>query len=470
MTVLVLEASTSSAKAMVYDREEGALALDTIPYGPSVGDVRAQDADAVLESVVSAGRNAAGGYDIAAVAVVGTWHSILCCDKNMEPVMKAYTWAFTGAAGTAAALRKDEAFTSHVYETTGCMVHALYPMLKLLYFKENGLLPADCLFTEQGSYIFYKLTGERVSTDCLLSGSGFFSYKTQDIDELILGRLGLKRRQFADIATYMDARPLTKKMAVSLGVRPGIPVVPAMPDGAMNQVGSGALKSGLMTLSVGTSAALRMSYGCPVISPGRETWCYKAPGRYLAGAAVQGSTNCVDWYAGDMMANRFTYRELDEMSECSEDAPFFLPFLFGERCPGWRDDRKGGFYGVTGRHTYMELYFAVLEGIIMNIKQCYAALCKLTGEPNEIRVSGGILKSPVWSQMLCDILGRELFMSRDEQASMLGGAVLALNAAGGWPDIAGVPVQGYMISPDLEKHKFFNERYTQYLHYYHQSV
>jgi len=470
MKVLVLEASTSSAKAMVYDKEKGVLALDTLPYGPSVGDVYTQDADAVLESVLSTGRKTAASHDVAAIAVVGAWHSILCCDHKMDPVMKAYTWAFTGASGVAAGLRKDEAFTNHVYETTGCMVHALYPMLKLIYFKENGLLPENCLLTEQSSYIFYKLTGERLSTDCLLSGSALFSYKKHDIDSAILERLGLKRGQFAEITTYKDARPLSKKMAERLGLSPGIPVVPAMPDGAMNQVGSGALQSGLMTLSIGTSAALRMSYDHPVISPKRETWCYMAPGKYLAGAAVQGSTNCVDWFAGEIMANRFTYRELDEASVCSADAPVFLPFLYGERCPGWRDERKGGFYGVTGRHTYKDLYFALLEGVVMNIRQCYAALCKLTGAPKEVRVSGGILKSHVWSQILCDILGRELFMSRSEQASMLGGAVLALHAAGDWQDIADVPVQGYAMAPDLERHEFFNERYARYLHYYTQGV
>ena len=469
MTVLVLEASTSSAKAMVYDKERGVLAEHTIPYGSSVGDVYAQDAAEVFEAVLKAGRKTAAGFDVDAMSIVGAWHTILRCDQHMDPIGKVYTWASLDASDIAARLRKDESFTRHVYESTGCMVHALYPVLKLFYLKENGLLSENCLFTELGSYIFFRLTGERLSTVCLLSGSGFFSYKEWDIDSLILERLGLGRAQFGALAGHEDVRPLTAGMANRLGIKAGIPVVPAMPDGGMNQVGSGALSGGVMTLSVGSSAALRLSCDHPVTSPERETWCYRAPGTYLCGAATQGATSSVDWFAKNVAAGRFSYRELDKAAQFAEDAPVFLPFLFGERCPGWQDDRSGGFFGVTGSHTYRELYYAVLEGVLMNIFQCYQALCKLAGSPKEIRVSGGILKSPVWTRMLCDVLGRKIFISKNEQASLLGGAVLALHAAGDWPDITQVPAQGHIFAPDAGKREFYEYRFRRYLGYYHQS-
>ena len=451
---------------MVYSKDHGVLAAKTLPYTPSVGDVYTQDALAIMDAVMEIGCETADGYDVEAVALVGAWHSILRCDQNMEPIGKAYTWANLDAKNIAARLRKDRSFTTHVYESTGCMVHALYPMLKLFYFRENDLLPDNCLLTEIGSYLFFKLTGERLSTDSLWSGSCFYSYNEKHIDSLILDRLGLKRDQFGIPATHEDVRPLLPKWAKRLGIRPGIPVLPAMPDGGMNQVGSGALKPGLMTLSVGTSAALRVSSDLPRVSPGRETWCYRAPDTYLCGAAVQGGTSCVDWFVRDVMDNRLSYTELNDIVEPSEIAPVFLPFLFGERCPGWRDDRQGGFYRLTGRHSYRDLYYAVLEGIIMNIAQCYRALRNLVGEPAEVHVSGGILKSPAWMQMLCDLLGRELYASQIDQASLLGGAVLALNAVGQWPDITDVPSQAVLVKPNPESQVFYDRRTTMYLEEY----
>ena len=56
MLILVLEASTSSAKAMLYSAEEGVLALRTLPYDPSYSDVKTQEADKVFDALVSLGR------------------------------------------------------------------------------------------------------------------------------------------------------------------------------------------------------------------------------------------------------------------------------------------------------------------------------------------------------------------------------------------------------------------------------
>ena len=106
----------------------------------------------------------------------------------------------------------------------------------------------------------------------------------------------------------------------------------------------------------------------------------------------------------------------------------------------------------------------------MNITQCYRALSNLVGEPAEVHVSGGILKSPVWMQMLCDLSGRELHASQIDQASLLGGAILALNVIGCWPDITDVPVQAVLMEPNPDMKEFYNRRTTMYLEEYEKGL
>lgn len=467
MQVLALEASTTSAKAMVYDREKGVQALTVLPYDKRIGDSAVQDTELVYESLMDAGRQVAEGKDIAAVALGGIWHGIVVCDKSMRPVTPTYTWAYMDAAKYAAKLRQDEAFTKRAYHRTGCMVHATYPAYKLAYLKEEGLDPAGKLIAGQGSYNFYRMTGERLATRCMKSGSGFLNTHTLDYDEEMLKLSGIKKEQLGTLCSHTDTRPLLPDAAKKLGIQPGIPVVPAMADGALNQVGSGALHSGFMTFSVGTSAAMRLAVDKPVIPENPSTWCYYTAGKHLCGAATAGATNCVDWFMQSVLGGRMGYKEIESQIVDREDAPIFMPFLFGERCPGWRDGRRGGFFDLTGNTGIGDQYYAVLEGVLFNLCQCYLELEKITGAPEKIFVSGGICNSELWLSMLSDLFQKEITLLANEQASMLGGAVLALAAAGGIGDIEDFSLKTERtIRPVKENAPLFQQRFDRYLEIY----
>ena len=64
---------------------------------------------------------------------------------------------------------------------------------------------------------------------------------------------------------------------------------------------------------------------------------------WMSGAAVSGACNCIDWFREKFMGGRMSFAELDLGEELPGRMPVFLPFLFGERNPGWNDGRMGGF-------------------------------------------------------------------------------------------------------------------------------
>ena len=467
MLVLVLEASTTSAKAMLYDSEKGIVDICTNAYPDSINDSFTQDAHAVYEEVLKAGKQVAYKKDIAAIAVCGTWHSLVVCDKNITPVTRNLSWTYLGGVETAKRVRQDNRLTLDIYHKTGCMVHATYPSMKLLHLKEDGMDFSDKYILGQSTYIFYKMTGERLLSQSMASGTGLLNTYKLDLDDDILKMLGLNKSQFGDICTHEDTRPLSEDIANYLGVSKGIPVVPAHPDGALNQVGAGALEEGVMTFSVGTSGALRFTSSKPFVPEEPSSWCYVAPTKWICGAATNGACNCVDWYKKRLLGNVYSYKDLEDANTDIKNTPIFLPFLFGERSPGWNDAKKGAFLDLVPSNTANELFFGVMEGVLFCLYHCYEDLVSMVGEPKLIKVSGGVLKSKVWTDMLVGIFGKEVNTADMEQASVMGGVALALHAGGALPDLTKFNVdKGTVVTPNPELVKHYKEKYQQYKYWY----
>jgi gluconokinase len=421
--------------------------------------------------MINAGREAAKGFEPDVVALSGIWHSILMCDENMRPVTPAYSWAYVGAADDAAKLRKNEELTNELYNRTGCMVHGIYPLYKLLHFKNGGMNLKDCYFFGQGSYNFFKMTGEHLTSDSMASGSSLLNTHNKHYDEMALDLIGVQKSQLPSLTTYKESRPLLKEASDALGIREGIPVTLPHPDGAMNQVGAGGLLKGIMTLSVGTSGALRLSTDMPVLPKNKSTWCYLAPEKWLSGAATSGATNCVDWFISSVNSSQHGYGDLEKMIKSKEKAPVFLPFISGERCPGWHDGRQATFHNLTADTTIGDMYYAVLEGVLFNLYQCYNELINISGKPEIIRVSGGVCKSALWLGMLADIWQVDIEVSDIEQASMLGATVLGMYTAGLIKDLREYKVvTDKIIRPDKQNADFYAARFEKYMNAYKMTV
>ena len=467
MYVLVLESSTTSAKAMLVNTADGSRETETKAYPAYYADPSLHDAERVFLETAAAGARLCAGRQIDIIALSGVFHSVMLCDDDFTPKTPIYQWSNTEAAGICKKLRADEAYTRNFYQKTGCMVNAIYPAFKLKMLRERGYRLEDCMIAGQGTYNNFRLTGERIVTDCTASGSGLFNIREKRYDKDILSELGLSESNLARLVAYNDSYPLSESGAKLLGLDPGIPVMPCCPDGALNQVGSGALGEGVMTLSVGTSGALRLAVPKPVLPEAPSVWCYLNPKSWLSGAAVSGCCNCVDWCKDQLFGPEATYAEIERRLGETNDTPVFLPFLFGERCPGWQDERKGGFLGVTPSHTKYDLYQSVLEGVLFNLYQCYQVLTAINGAPKQIKLSGGIINSPFWSQMCADIFGMKMDVDEAAQGSLMGAAALAFEKLGVISDVSDFHTGAVkVIEPNKDMAGLYAEKYKRYLEYY----
>ncbi len=452
---------------MLYDTDTGAAEVRTQPYRHQNGDTAAQDAQEVFLHTAEVGKALCAGKPVYAVALSGAWHGLMLCDKDMTPATPVYQWSHTGASALCKALRDDEAFVDWFYRRTGCMVSAIYPAFKLKLMAGQGYDLKNYIAMGQGTYNFFRLTGHFVDSLSMASGTGLLNIHTRDYDDEILSFVGIGRDQLPQLTGFDRPQPLSAQGAAALGLRAGIPVVPAGPDGGLNQLGAGAAENGVMTFSVGTSGAMRLTVDRPVLADDHSLWCYISPISWLSGAATSGCCNCVDWAKQRLFPETMSYADIEKGFHVGpEDTPVFLPFLYGERCPGWDDARQAAFAGVLPQHDAYNLYHAVLEGTLYNLYQCYQKLCECNGAPRKIQLSGGILRSAYWIQMCADLFGAEMTCADIEHGSMTGGAMLALAALG-------LPEDGILsrggektVSPDPCMTARYREKYERYIQAY----
>lgn len=465
MHILILEASTSSVKAMYYNSTNGSFDVKTESLIYS--DVSVQNAEEVFCSMLHTGRDVLSGRKVDAIVLSGTWHSVMLCDRKMKPASPVYLWPYTGAKDICRQLRADKEYVDRYYSATGCMVNAIYPFFKLKLLKEQGNDLSKFFVMGQGSYNNFRMTKERTVSECMASGSGLFNINQKIFDSEILKEIGLTHEQLGRLTTHNEFFPLCSDAAKMLGVKEGIPVVPVNSDGGLNQIGSGAMVENSMTFSAGTSGALRITTSRPVLSEKPSTWCYLSPKNYMVGAATNGCCNCTDWFRNEIARKALTYEQLERQNSTVEDTPVFLPFIFGERCPGWDDERTGGFFDLKPYHSIFDMYRAVQEGILFHLYHCYKMLTELNGKPERIQLSGGLTKSETWTQMCADIFGSTLEIIDSEHASLLGGAVLAMEIFGELGSVCEYkPNVKKLVTPDCTKTEMYAEKYRNYMRHY----
>ena len=509
MKILALETSTTSAKAMLYDTLTNAFDTVTHPYtdeclrsagtdqsgregNPAMtAAASGLDAEACFRKMCAAGKEVLARADakrhdgkcsaqeVEMIALVGVWHSIFACDRSCKPITPVFHWNHTGAARICSRIREDSKAADRYYHTSGCMVNAIYPFFKIRMMQEMGYPVQDCFLLSQGAYNNLRMTGQMITTRCNASGDGLLDIHKKEYYMDGLREFGVREWQLPGLTDSEKAHPLTEEAAHLLGLESGIPVLPSNADGGSNQIGAGAAREGIMTFSVGTSSAIRLSVREVLIPERPSTWCYLSPKGYLSGAATNGGCICTDWAKRSLFPAGTGYEQIEAQIKARTEAqteaqirggattPVFLPFLTGERCPGWNDERSGGFSNVKEYHTAVDLYLAVMEGVLFNLYQCYKELVRLNPVPEKIMLSGGILRSHAWTQMCADIFGRDMTITDVEQGSLLGGIVMGMEAAGIISDVKEYrPRILATVRCRQEQHRRYKENYERYLQAY----
>jgi gluconokinase len=439
MLVLAVDVGTSSARALAFDAAGDPLtgSEGRTPYQVRVTpDGGAElDPDEVVEAVAAAidaclGAIGARAGEIAGVGISAFWHSLLALDAQQRPLTGAITWADTRAAADAAALAAaPDARARH--QRTGAPAHASFWPAKLGWLARTR---PDVL-AGLPEYLALRLTGRAHASLSMASGTGLLDQRRGEWDAALAERCGADVTRLPAIDDTA-AGGLASPWAERWPALARVPWWPAWGDGACSNIGSACADARRVALNVGTSAALRIVRAAPEALP-EGLWHYRVDAdRHLVGGATSEGGNVLGW-CRDVLALPADPAALEAALAASPvdgHGLTCLPFLAGERAPGWRADARAAIAGLSLATGPLEIARALLEAVACRLALIYERLAPLAAPDHRVVASGGALAhSPAWAALIADALGTPLALAPEAEASSRGAALLALQRLGAPP-------------------------------------
>jgi xylulokinase len=153
-------------------------------------------------------------------------------------------------------------------------------------------------------------------------------------------------------------------------------------------------------------------------------------------------------------------REAESVPAGSEGL-LFLPYLQGERTPHLDAYARGGWIGLTASHDRRHLIRAVLEGVAFSLKDCFAIIVEQGLKIEQMRSTGGGARSPLWRQIITDVLGVELVVTNATEGPAFGGALLAGVASGVYASVQEACAQTVRVMQRTEPRQDVAQVYAQ---------
>jgi gluconokinase len=467
--ILTLDIGSSSTRAALYDRlaRRVAGAEAAAPNAFVTGSEGLVEADPITLLATAAecidavlAQAGALAQQIAAVAVDNFVSNILPVDAAGEPLAPLVTYADTRNAEDADALRRDLDERA-VHDRTGCLLRTSYWPPRLAWFRRTQpeLWRRVARWLTLGELLELHWLGRcRVSLS-VASWSGLLDRRTLVWDDELLDLLGVGGDQLSPLVD-IDA-PLTGLLEPFASRWPAlrdIPWLPAVGDGAAANIGSGCTGHQRMALTLGTTGALRVVQTTVAeLPPG--LWCYRVDRRQaLLGGATSEGGNVYAWMQETLRLGDPAALEA-ALAAIPPDGHGLtvLPFLAGERSPDWAGNVQATIHGLTLSTTPAAILRAGMEAVAYRFALIEQRLCGRPACDHRLIASGGALpRSPVWSQIFADVLGRPVVLSAEPEATSRGVALLALHVLGHLPDLAGLPAaDGAIYTPDPARHALY---------------
>jgi xylulokinase len=201
---------------------------------------------------------------------------------------------------------------------------------------------------------------------------------------------------------------------------------------------------------VGTATWLGISSDRFINDPVKPFWglSHIDPKRWIIAGEMETGGGALMWFrdafcqaevAKAASSGVSTYELLSRMAEHTEpgaDGLLFAPWLSGERAPILDHYTRGAFVGLSLGHTKAHLARAVMEGVAFHLRWICEALEHLGLSIGTINAVGGGSTSPVWTQIISDVLDRDLRVcAHPQEAGAIGAALTVAVGMGVYPDM-----------------------------------
>ncbi len=391
--------------------------------------------EALQESVKQAlGSN---GGRVLAASVSGQQHGLVVLDEAMQVIRPAKLWNDTETAPQNAELVERLGGKDAVLRRFGILPLTGYTVSKLLWLKqrepENFARVRHILLPHE--YLNYWLTGRLAAEFGDASGTAFFDPRTRQWTHEVLDAIDGGTGQLAAalpplLAVESVVGPVRAEVAATLGLSSACVVATGGGDNMMGAIGTGNVREGVVTLSLGTSSTVYSYREAPASdTTGNVAPFCSSSGGWLPLVCTMNATNVVSQTLTNL---RMTVDDIDPVLAATEPGAggiTTVPFLNGERTPDL-PAAKGVIAGISATsYSAANLLRSMIEGVTFGILNGLELI--LEGRPaDRIVAIGGGARSAGWRQMIADATGATIVVPVEEEAGCLGAAIQAMYAYG----------------------------------------
>lgn len=459
--VLAIDIGSTSVRARLYDgaaRPVGGVRASVEHPVPFAADGASEDDAATLAEDVEravdralerAGAVARSDDLIAGVAMSTYVGNVVGIDKGGRALTPVYSYADTRSAPDVEALRPVIGTAAH-YRRTGAPLHTAYQAPRLAWLKRSDPRRFRSVdrWVDLGTYLYGRWFREAdvPASYSVASWSGMLDRRALVWDRPTLDAIGVDPDRLPPLADYTEslqglARPYARRWRPLAGARFFL----AVGDGAAANVGVGCVSADSVALTAGTTGAMRAVVpGAPARVP-RGLWAYRLDADHsVVGGAITDAGSLFAWLQSTLRlpGQRALERALAASAPAAHGIDV-MPFLRGERSPGWATQATASFVGIRATTTPDDLVRASLEAISYRFVLIWRLLREVA-QAREIVVGGRAARSsPAWMQVLADALEMPLVGSVEGGTSARGVALMALRALGAIDRYDALPVTRY---------------------------
>lgn len=472
--LLGVDIGTSSAKAVVVDGDGGLVGVGSKDYPidqPHPGWAE-QDPEDWWSAACAATRQAlghAGGRrdEVVAVGLSGQMHGTVLVDSEGVPVRPAVIWPDQRSA-VEVERACEELGLERLGDLAANRLAVGFMAATLLWLKEHEpeslsragtvVLPKD--------YVRLRMTGSVGTEDSDASSTLLYDVANRRWSSELVEEWGLPPELLpASCASSDVVGGLLPDAAEELGLPVGTPVVAGGADQACQLVGNGLMDPGFGSCTIGTGGQVVTPISEPTCDPKLRlsTFCHALPDRWYSLGGMLSAGMSLRWFRDRFCPEGTGYEQL--AAEAAEVAPgaeglIFLPYLVGERTPHFDPLARAAFVGLTPRHGRGHAVRAIMEGVAFSMRDSLEIMRELGSAPARMVVAGGGGGSPVWRQILAEVLDLPLVTTVGSERTAVGAAFLAGFGVGLYDSVDEMRAK-VSYGPTVEPSPEASERYEQ---------
>ena len=470
--IMALDEGTTSARSIIYDENLNTVAVSQKEFTqkfPKPSWVE-HDAEEIFSSQLYTMKRclekaSLNAKDIAVIGITNQRETTVVWDRNTgKPVYNAIVWQCRRTADYCEKLTGDEAFASHVKESTGLLIDPYFCATKIKWILDNvsgareKAEAGELLFGTIDSWLVYNLTGgtAHISDYSNVSRTMLFDINRLEWDRTILERLGIPESMLpapvpsSGICAYTDE--------AFLGVK--IPIGGIAGDQQSSLFGQCCFEEGQAKNTYGTGCFLLMNTGQkPAADSGQLVntiaWNIEGKTHYALEGSVFTGGAVIQWLRDELKIIDTAPESYDAAMKVPDTAGVYIvPAFTGLGAPHWNADARGIITGITRGAGRNHIIRAALEAIAYQVKDLAICLEETAGITlKELNVDGGACTNDFLMQFQSDIMGIPVTRPVNVETTALGAAMLAALAYGIFPDqesLCGIRKTEKIFTPSMD--------------------